>query len=363
MSREARRAELLTMLSYMRPNRSKHESKFIARFLKPLKVNMDMFGNLHKVIPNADGSPSPILWSCHTDTVHRSSSRQQVFVSSDEYAFTRSGECLGADCTTGVWIMMNMIRNKIPGHYIFHRDEEVGCLGSGWIRDKNPGILKNIKFAIAFDRKGIDSIITRQSGGQCCSAAFADSLNQALGNKFKHDPTGTVTDTAKYTRIVPECTNISVGYYSQHTSGEIQDLVFADWLLETILEADFSGLVCERDPTKVEVYGGYRGYGRYSDFGYSDEDDESIYDRWRKGYGGHQQQQQRQLPAPAKPKPQNTIKTQTRVRPAASNVLSKVDQLKDLCFEHPDAIADFLDTMGITPNEIREYIWGSSAAA
>src|SRR5215207_8746363 len=54
------------MLTYRRPASSKTEEQFIERYIRPLGVATDGAGNLHKRIGNAD-----ILWSCHTDTVHR----------------------------------------------------------------------------------------------------------------------------------------------------------------------------------------------------------------------------------------------------------------------------------------------------
>jgi len=57
--------------------------------------------------------------------------------------------------------------------------------------------------------------------------------------------------------VVAECTNISVGYYNQHSVAETQDLEFAELLLQHLLEADWSKIVISRDPASYEDSWGY----------------------------------------------------------------------------------------------------------
>lgn len=246
---------LLSMLAYRRPGGSKTERRFIREFIDPLGVEVDAVGNRIKRVGDA-----PILWSSHTDTVHRHGGTQEVVVVDNMAAVGPGSNCLGADCTTGVWLMTEMIKAGVPGLYIFHREEEWGGIGSSHVADNTPGLLAGISCAIAFDRKGTGSIVTHQAGGRCCSDAFAGSLGAALKMPaLVPDTGGTFTDTANYTHLIPECTNISVGYYGQHTAGEMQDLEFAERLLDALLAADFSELVVQRDPTVVETrYGGLR---------------------------------------------------------------------------------------------------------
>ena len=128
--------------------------------------------------------------------------------------------CLGANCGTGVWIMLQMIKAKVPGLYIFHRAEEIGGLGSGWIID-NPQASTDTDYehwveqytqCIAFDRYGTKYIITHQGMERTCSDAYADALGELLGMGHKPDDGGSFTDSKNYCRLVPECTNLSVGY-------------------------------------------------------------------------------------------------------------------------------------------------------
>jgi acetylornithine deacetylase/succinyl-diaminopimelate desuccinylase-like protein len=119
------------MLTYCRPHGSRAEEDFIQRYIRPLGMATDSAGNLHKRIGETD-----ILWSCHTDTVHRKDGAQAIEVTSDGWVFAKDSDCLGGDCTAGVWLMVNMIQRHVPGWYVFHRAEEVGGLGSTYIAKK-----------------------------------------------------------------------------------------------------------------------------------------------------------------------------------------------------------------------------------
>jgi hypothetical protein len=254
------------MHNYMRPAWSDAEKQFIARFLYPIPgIKRDKIGNLFVLV----GDAPTVLWSSHTDTVHQRSGRQTVIEEEGCLVVENPqiSNCLGADCTTGVWLMTEMIEAKVPGLYVFHRGEEQGCIGSKYIRNNTPEVLDGIRFAIAFDRRGYDSVVTKQVGGRCASDAFAHSLINAIGGEvslpLKPDPTGIYTDTAQYTKLVDECTNLSVGYFHQHTSREYQDVDHLWNLREQLCSIDTSTLVAERDKSKQEYsypYGG--GYQR-----------------------------------------------------------------------------------------------------
>lgn len=254
--------ELLWMMTYARPAGSEAEEEFIDRFIRPLAADnhydTDALGNIAVMVPCADGSDIGILWSSHTDTVHRSGGRSRILVD-DQYIHTVSDDCLGADCTTGVWLMINMIRERVPGLYVFHRMEECGGIGSEAIAKDYPELLKGIKAAIAFDRYGTTSVITHQFRQRCASDEWSNKLADRLNDTglftqpFIKDDGGTFTDTANYTHLVPECTNISVGYYHQHTKNEKQDWQFALSLLAALINLDLTDLTTTfRDPNVVE---------------------------------------------------------------------------------------------------------------
>jgi hypothetical protein len=243
-------AELITMLSLRRPAWSKTERRLIRDHLLPLDLVEDDFGNLYKRIGTA-----PVLWSCHTDTVHKQGGTQLLSVVNDVVRVAdKQSNCLGADDTAGMWLMMEMIRANKPGLYIFHRAEEIGGQGSEHIATNFANdIMAEIKYAIAFDRRGTSSIITHQAGGRCCSNAFALSLSQALGMGHKADDGGTFTDTANYTHIIGECTNVSVGYEREHTKEERLDLAYLRRLRDALLAFDWTVLVAERAPGQDDL--------------------------------------------------------------------------------------------------------------
>lgn len=259
---------LWRMLQTMRPEGSAQEHQFVEHWLLPLPgARQDTAGNVIVEIADADGRSAPVLWSSHTDTVHNAGGVQRIAYNDKTGRIGLSkretqANCLGADCTTGVWLMREMILVSKPGLYVFHRGEECGGLGSSHIAKKTPKLLEGIKFAIAFDRKSTTSIITHQYNGRCCSQAFVDSLSSALALPvpLRADDGGTFTDTANYDALVPECTNISVGYYDQHTSRETQDVHFAGDLLSALLALDVGALVAKRDPVVFDDDDYYDGY-------------------------------------------------------------------------------------------------------
>lgn len=278
---------LLEMLTYRRPARSKSEAKFINRFIIPLKVEVDKYGNYYKRIGKA-----PVVWCCHLDTVHTEGGRQKLGYDMAEVGIAEKekSSCLGADDTAGVWLMVQMITAKVPppGLYIFHRDEEGGRKGSEFIAKYMPSQLDGMKFAIALDRKGVTSIITHQMSKRCCSGEFADSLASELDMGFLLDDTGSYTDTASYVGIIGECTNLSVGYHNAHSSFERQDREFLFKLRDKLLKLDVAKLDNCRKAGTVE----YKTYtstylgtstGRSSHYYYGGEGDDD-YSQWQQGY-------------------------------------------------------------------------------
>lgn len=296
-------AELLAMLAMRRPAWSKTERKFIERFIRPLGMQEDELGNLYKRIGTA-----PVLWSSHTDTVHAQGGTQLLRLANGLITqVDKQSNCLGADCTAGVWLMVEMIRANRPGLYVFHQAEEVGGKGSEFIAKHRSDILEGIKFAVAFDRRGQTSVITHQWGGRCCSDAFAASLANALGMAHRHDSGGSFTDTANYTDLIGECSNLSVGYMSEHTQRESLDFNYLQALRDALLRLDPADLVSERVPGAIDP-------DDYDDVTlWSEEDQEPRY--------------------------------------------SSVGSLQSLVRDHPDEVADWLEDYGINADELETAIF------
>lgn len=247
-------AQYMEMLTYRRPHNSKGESEFIDRFLMPLNPATDNCGNFYFFI----GDKSTTLFSCHTDTVHRDDQRQEVsFDEEFNMVWKNDGHPLGADDCSGMWIMLQMMARGIEGTYLFHRGEECGGIGSGWIARNDPKWLKTYRRCVAFDRKNIASVITHQGGSRCCSDEFATALALALnandsGLQYGLDKTGVFTDSANYTEVIPECTNLSVGYYDEHTQQEMQDTKHLFELMNACCKVQWEALPALRKPEKKD---------------------------------------------------------------------------------------------------------------
>lgn len=111
---------------------------------------------------------------------------------------------------------------------------------------------------------------------------MGEVLHEAYdGLDFKSDRGGSFTDSANYTDIVGECTNLSVGYYDQHTSRETLNLPHIVAMREALIRADFSKLVFKREPGEVEhKYGTNTGW-HYDSDNYGQFENGTYYDRTR----------------------------------------------------------------------------------
>lgn len=83
----------------------------------------------------------------------------------------------------------------------------------------------------------------------CCSPEFADALCAAYtanGLSMKPDDTGIYTDSASFLDDIPECTNVSVGYFNEHTGKERQNMTFLIKLCEASVKIDWKSLPTKR---------------------------------------------------------------------------------------------------------------------
>jgi hypothetical protein len=227
----------------------------------PKRYKEDGLGNFYLLIGN---KPST-MFTCHLDTACKKSEPVKHRFT-EEYIHTDNKTILGADDKAGMVVLLSLIEKNIPGLYYFFIGEEVGCIGSGRVSQiwKNTEFSSHINKVVSFDRRGTNSVITEQFYGTCCSNEFAFELSKRLNSvdnsfKFKPDPTGIFTDSAKFMDLVPECTNISVGYYDEHTLKERQDIVFLKKLCNAVSKIDWESLPIKRNPD--DIYSNY-----YEDF-------------------------------------------------------------------------------------------------
>lgn len=305
------------MLQYRRPAGSKTERRFIKRWLDPLGLDHDKKGNLYTRIGNSN-----VMWSCHTDTVHYSGGLQKIALRGDFALLAKvekESNCLGADDTAGVWLMREMILAGKPGLYIFHREEECGGHGSSFIAKNNRGLLDGVEIAIALDRKAYTSVITHQFT-RCCSDDFGYSLAAGLGEHWTLDDGGTFTDTANYADIIPECTNLSVGYGQAHSKDEYLHVPFLVDLKDQLLALDVGKLRVSRDPA-------------------IDDDDLAYWMRQQEPHGG----------------------SIYRPNHGARDVMFEsyepsYGSMATLVREYPDEVADLLETYGISEDDVVRHI-------
>lgn len=360
------------MLAYCRPHMSRTEGRFIRDYMKPIGVKYDKRGNMYKQIGD-----SPVLWSCHIDTVHAKKGFQKIEYwvdqqSGDTFFGVAQGEkssCLGADDTAGIWLMLEMIRNNVPGLYIFHRAEEIGGVGSKWIAKNNLKALKDIRFAIAFDRRDTNSVITYQRGTRCCSDEFANSLAYQLDMDHRCDETGSFTDTASYVDHIAECTNISVGYYNAHSKMEKVNVDYLFRLRDAICKVDIGALVEKRKPGENT-----RKWSNHTTYSSYDRDIWDYADYWSKSHG------EKDKPKDALthwelrqkfPKGYNEwgdkyrydvhtgyylpIQKVVKIAPEARQYSSYEEAVR-LIKDNPEIIADLLEGQGFGSLELKDYI-------
>ena len=246
------------MLRYKRPHNSSTEADWIERFIKPYQPYAIDDAALVVLVHNPDGTYPKVMFSCHTDTVHRDDGRQHICYnrSKQEY-YKKDGKPLGADDAAGAWLMLEMMDNQVPGAYVFHRAEECGGIGSTHIADHYPAFLKQFSYAVAFDRRGSVSVITHQGFSRCASDEFAQALADAINedgiSMYEPDDTGVFTDTANYTHIIPECTNIACGYANEHSGNETLHLPTLFALRDACIRIDWQSLPAVRDPSVKEM--------------------------------------------------------------------------------------------------------------
>lgn len=260
---------LTFMLSTKRPHEGSGEYNALGWLLlhKPSYVAwyFDAAGNLH--MSNVQDKTHRTLFVAHVDTVHHEDGINKIKMT--DTVWYAQGSQLGADDGAGVAMLMHLMHAGVPGHYVFTRGEECGGVGAKALADDDR-FLRRFDRAIAFDRRGTTSVITHQGYGRCCSDAFAEALSAQLmvhcdELMYMPDDTGVYTDTAEFTGIIPECTNISVGYQREHSHEEAQSILHLQALAEACMQIQWDELPTVRDPNEFDEPGwGVKEFEEYN---------------------------------------------------------------------------------------------------
>lgn len=183
-----------------------------------------------------------------------------------------SRECLGADDGAGVWLLTEMVRARVPGTYIWFAEEESGCKGSSAWRKSQPQLVSSLRAVISLDRGGTGDIVSTQMGEPCVSKEFLELLRgpEFLGDLLPLDGQGSYTDSHVFMDCtirgtvdkLVECTNLSIGYTSQHSPQETLSMWHLTELRDKLV--GFVGLaraIEQMTPTRVSVAWDWWDYG------------------------------------------------------------------------------------------------------
>lgn len=333
------------MISMKRPYESQAEIIFNRDFLDKRVpfMKVDAFGNRYCVVGPKDPE---IMFACHTDTVHRDGGIQRVlYDSTKRHAFVdvkdTSTNCLGADDTTGVWLCLEMIRAGVPGMYVFHRGEEAGCVGSKYIAEETPELVANIKMCLSLDRKDTNEVITHQGGHRCASDRLGEALAAQLNNRYRHfkyktSDRGAWTDSERYCEIIPECLNMGVGYYGQHSSSEYQDVEHMIHLRKALINVDWRTVLdnVERvpEPKRFSRF----GHTTLMRGGYAEWFDDDYLGQYGYDEYGH-------------------LSTTPKQGAEDTGEMMNYFEMYQYVVENPDVITDVLLDHGVTESDLWDY--------
>lgn len=229
------------------------EAKFAARLVAYASTLatldfIDEAGNISFVT-----SPSETIFAAHLDTVCSGDADVPNTLITSGNLVTAENHQLGADDGAGIYLLLELMRNKVPGRFIFTRGEEVSGTGASYLADNFD--FSPYKRSICFDRAGTSEIITVQGGERLASSEFAEALSVAFQEQdllYVESENGVFTDNALWGDKVAESVNLSAGYFAQHGPNEFLDLTHLEALAAAVIKIDWEALPTCREPGIVE---------------------------------------------------------------------------------------------------------------
>jgi|GEM_PF-5941420 len=249
---------LIKILRIKRPSSSSGQEKLAQAIKNSAVKNASIIveSNLYMVFQvedPVDGQYTPRAFVAHMDTMHRKEGENPISVTVDKI-FAVNSECLGADDGAGCWILLEMIFAKVPGYYIFTKNEECGGKGAQqlFMDQKGSSWFSEVSWFIEFDRKGQSDVIYEHFTGPCASLVDAKAICDLLSPLgLKPCDRGCYTDIAEFACETVACVNLSVGYEAAHTEKEYLDLNYIKKLRNLVISVDWSRLP---KPTKYDAY-------------------------------------------------------------------------------------------------------------
>lgn len=156
--------------------------------------------------------------------------------------------CLGADDGCAIAVMLWLMQHQVEGTYMFPRGEEIGCVGTRYMVDRQENGLNFSLFkrAVEVDRKGEVDMIVEMGVGICASEAFGKSFAKQLNMGHKCSDKGSSTDVGVLAKYIPECVNLAAGYLRQHSDNEVTNPDYLHTLAERLRLVDWSKVTHER---------------------------------------------------------------------------------------------------------------------
>jgi len=247
--------------------------KYVKDILKSKKISFkEHCGNLYSI--RFEGLP---VFVAHMDTVNDFDMKKQLMFDKELQILSRQDGILGADDKAGVNLILNHIENV---NFIFTIDEEIGALGMQDLVDKSKLLEDLIEFnvscAIELDRKGTNDILGDAHGycGKDLQVQLENALPAYLGN------VGVFTDIDYLCDIIAS-TNISVGYFNQHSKNEYLDVKHFNWVNDKMVELNkITGKFSLGNMRRFDLFDSYS----FEDCGYCGGHRNVIYNEFLKKY-------------------------------------------------------------------------------
>lgn len=252
----------LKLTEYTIPHGSEHQ---LEKFF-PKGIEEDGCGNYYIKIGD-----SKTIFTCHMDTACGRYQKVNHIINGNMIS-TDGTTVLSGDDKNGMTILLYMIYRKVPGTYYFFQGEESGMVGAHCILRSDREFFAEFDRMVSFDRRAYHSVITHQIGRRGCSEQFALDLAGKLnehGFNYRPDSTGIFTDSAAFINFIPEVTNLSVGYFNEHSHSERTDIAFLEKLARAACKIKWEELpIGDKSKDDLNRYKYNIEWDEYDEYGY-----------------------------------------------------------------------------------------------